>query len=346
MVDKTNNEILALHKTQQLNRLAEQLLKYWEINMKSIQLIQGGEMALVWKIETDQGPVCLKRLHRQEKKALFSIHAQVYLKKKGVRVPGIISNRKNQLYTKVGSYLFVLYEWIEGIHLTNNRNEDLERLMKGLANYHQSSIGYEAPPGVSIFSKLGNWPDHYLKRCQQLESWKNFAASTPHDPFSQLYLKEIDEFITSGRNTKKELLNSAYSSIVEETKKSPNLCHPDFGTGNTILNNDGHLWIIDLDTTCFDLQIRDIRMFLFSTLEDGVAWDETLFIKMIRYYQQEASLTESSKEIMLIDLQFPYELYKLVQNKYIQKSQVEEDDLMQAMEFERLRKKELRGLLR
>ena len=345
MIDKINKEILTHQKTQQLNHLAEQLVTYWDINLKSIQLIQGGEMALVWKIETDQGPVCLKRLHRREKKALFSIHAQVYLRKKGVRVPKIIPTKRNQLYTKVDSFLFVLYEWIEGVHLTTNHDKDLETLIRGLANYHQSSVGYEAPQGVSIFSKLGKWPDHYLKRCQQLESWKNFATATPNDPFSQLYLKEIDEFISSGKDTIKELLHSAYVSIVEDTKKAPNLCHPDYGTGNTLLGNDGHFWIIDLDTTCYDLQIRDIRMFLFSTLDDGVVWDEGLFNKMIRYYQLEAPITEKSKEIMLIDLQFPYELYKLVENKYIQKSNIEAVELEEAMEFERLRKKELRGLL-
>ena len=84
---------LTLEMQEKLLKLAELLLPNWNLNVESIEVIQGGQMALVWKFMTDEGPKCLKRIHRPEKKAVFSIHAQDYLAKKGMRVPGIISNK-------------------------------------------------------------------------------------------------------------------------------------------------------------------------------------------------------------------------------------------------------------
>lgn len=74
--------ILSPEEEKQLISLAESMIKHWDIHTTTIELIQGGQLALVWKIHTSDGLFCLKRIHRPEKKALFSIHAQDYLSKK------------------------------------------------------------------------------------------------------------------------------------------------------------------------------------------------------------------------------------------------------------------------
>ncbi len=70
------------------------MLQGWDVHAEKIDVIQGNQMALVWKVHTGSGAVCLKRIHRPEKKALFSIFAQDYLAKKGMNVPGILPNKK------------------------------------------------------------------------------------------------------------------------------------------------------------------------------------------------------------------------------------------------------------
>ena len=84
---------LSPEEEQKLVALAETMIQHWDIQATTIELIQGGQLALVWKIHTTDGPFCLKRIHRPEKKALFSIHAQDYLAKKGMRVPSIIPSK-------------------------------------------------------------------------------------------------------------------------------------------------------------------------------------------------------------------------------------------------------------
>ncbi|HET7658407.1 MAG TPA: phosphotransferase, partial [Bacillales bacterium] len=183
---------------EKLTILGKEIMKQWDIEVSQIEVIQGAQMALVWKVTTPDGPVCLKRMNRPEKKALFSIYAQNHLAEKGAHVPSIIITKEKQLYAKHGPFLFVVYEWIEGRPFDLSISEDVAWMMKGLAEYHLNSQGYRPPEGIQETSKLGQWPKHYTKRCKQMESWKLIAAQQPNDPFSQLYLETIDEFIEQG----------------------------------------------------------------------------------------------------------------------------------------------------
>ncbi|MGM0836813.1 MAG: CotS family spore coat protein [Bacillota bacterium] len=338
--------VLSPEEEQRLISLAETILKNWEVTVNQIEVVQGGQMALVWKIHTSEGPICLKRIHRPEKKALFSINAQNYLAMKGTRVPGIIPNKHGVLYTKHGPFLFVVYEWIEGRPFELTVQEDLEFIMKGLAEFHTASIGYRPPDGIPIFTKLGRWPNHYIKRCQQMETWKIMAQTMPEDPFSQLYLAEIDSFIQEGRSTLARLKQSEYPAWVSELKGSPTLCHQDYGTGNSLLGNDGQIWVIDLDTVSFDLPIRDLRKMIIPLLDTTGVWDEEQFHIMINAYESISPLTEKQKEIMFIDMLFPYELYDVIRERYVRKTPLLETELAEAFEYERIKSGALNQLIK
>ncbi|WP_242688916.1 CotS family spore coat protein [Bacillus sp. Cs-700] len=329
---------------EKLIKLAELLLPNWNVNVQSIEVIQGGQMALVWKFMTDEGPKCLKRIHRPEKKALFSIHAQDYLAKKGMRVPAIIPNRDGHLYTKHGPFLFVVYDWIEGRPFDLTVPTDLQWIMKGLADYHTESVGYTPPPTAPVFSKLGKWPKHYIKRCQQMESWKLIAEKSPDDPFCQLYLNEIDAYIASGRDTLTLLQQSHYPEWVKQCKQQPNLCHQDYGTGNTLLSND-QIWIIDLDTTTFDLPIRDLRKVIIPLMGDTGTWDQELFNLMLDSYEEQAPLTSEQKNVMYIDMLFPYELYETASERFGRKNEIMPEELLAAFEYEKRKTAQLSQFL-
>lgn len=334
-----------IKEKQRMVELGKQILKNWELTIHEIEVIQWGQITLVWKIKSDQGLICLKKLNRPEKNALFSIRAQEYLNKNGIRVPGIFPNKNNELYTMLGSSLFVAYDWIEGTHLTLTQAGELELLLKELATFHKASVGYQPPEGVPVVSKLGKWPEHYIKRCQHLESWKYLAKMKPEDPFSQTYLEEIDYFIQKGRDLHQKLLSSEYLTWVEKTKKAPNLCHPDYGTGNTLLGYDGHFWLIDLDTICFDLPIRDVRKMFESVIKSDSPWNDEVFYTILSAYESVIPLTRGQKKVLFIDILFPQELYSIAQKKYLFKETISNDELLTAIEFEKLKEKKLSHLL-
>ncbi|MDP5276420.1 CotS family spore coat protein [Chengkuizengella axinellae] len=344
-VEESGEYVLSPEEEQKLIHLAETIMNNWNMNVTNIEVIQGGQMAIVWKVHTETGPVCLKRIHRPEKKALFSIHAQDYLAKKGTRVPGIIPNQQNELYTKHGPFLFVVYEWIEGRPFELTVTEDLQFLMKGLADFHLATVGYLPPAGVPVFKKLGRWPNHYIKRCQQMETWKLVAKQFPDDPFSQTYIQEIDPFIKEGMDTLNRLLESGYMEWVQQIEATPNLCHQDYGTGNTLLDPEQQIWVIDLDTVSYDLPIRDLRKIVIPLLDTTGIWNDEQFNIMIEAYESVAPLTSEQKQIMFIDMLFPYELYDIIRERYVRKSPLLVDELLGGLEYERIKSRELNKLI-
>ncbi|WP_311775092.1 CotS family spore coat protein [Alkalihalobacillus sp. TS-13] len=343
-IDGEEQPELTPEMLERLQLLAEKLIVNWDFEVQSIELIQGGQMALVWKIMTEKGPRCLKRMNRPEKKSLFSIHAQDYLAKKGARVPGIIPTKQGSLYAKQGPFLFVLYDWIEGRQFDISVPEDMEWIMKGLAHYHLDSVGYKPLSGIPIFTKLGRWPNHYVKRCQQMQSWKLLAEKTPEDPFSVEYLKEIDYFIEFGREVLGKLQESHYPEWVAKCKESPNLCHQDYGTGNTLLSNE-EVWVIDLDTTTFDLPIRDLRKMIIPTMGDTGVWNDEVINHMLKGYESVNPLTPEQKKVMMIDMLFPYELHEVAREKYGKKNDVLAEEFTVAVEFERSKVQEINRIL-
>lgn len=329
---------------EQLIGLAASLLNKWDLHVQQIELIQGGQMALVWKVHTDKGPYCLKRIHRPEKKALFSIYAQDYLAKKGSRVPGIVPTRQDQLYTKHGPFLYLVYDWIEGRPFDLSVPEDQAWLMKGLAHYHLESIGYEPPEGIPVFSKLGQWPRHYIKRCRQMESWKHIASNATEDPFSELYLAEIDPHIQYGKQLIERLCSSHYEKWVSACRMKPGLCHQDYGTGNTLLS-DNRIWIIDLDTTTFDLPIRDLRKTIVPLMGDQVTWDRDLFHHLLASYEKVNPLSGDEKHVMFLDMLFPYELYETANERFGRKNDLPAEELQQALDYEKRKRSEIEPLI-
>ncbi|MBM7704376.1 CotS family spore coat protein [Metabacillus iocasae] len=346
LLNEQRESTLSLEEQAKLISIAEAMMVNWDLSVDRIEVIQGAQMGIVWKVFTSNGDAfCLKRIYRPEKKALFSIYAQNYLAKKGTKVPGIIPNKFGELYSKHDPFLFVVYEWIEGRPFELTANEDLEFIMKGLANFHLDSIGYQPPPGIPIFTKLGRWPNHYIKRCQQMETWKQIAQQMPDDSFSQLYLAEVDPFIAEGKETLQLLLNSGYHEWVNSIKHTPNLCHQDYGTGNSLLGPNGDIWVIDLDTVSFELPIRDIRKMIIPLLDTTGTWDDQTFNIMIDAYESVSPLTAEQKKIMFIDMLFPHQLYAVIRERFVRKTPLLGEKLSAAFEYEQIKSKALRNLI-
>lgn len=337
--------VLTPEEEAKLRELAEVIMQNWNVTVEEIEVIQGGQMALVWKIHTTEGPICLKRIHRPEKKALFSINAQNYLATKGARVPGIIRNNRDELFTKYGPFLFVVYDWIEGRPFEFTNEEDLHMIMKGLAEFHLWSKGYVPPEGVPIFKKLGRWQNHYIKRLQQMKTWKLAAAKMPDDPFCQTYLAEIDSVLEVGEETLKRLLSSHYKEWVNEELTNPTLCHQDYGTGNTLLGEDNDIWIIDLDTVSFDLPIRDLRKIIIPLMDTTTNWNKEEFQFMLDAYETVNPLTKEQKEVMFIDMLFPYEFYDIAREKFVRKTDILLEELEQGFQYEHIKTEALNSLL-
>lgn len=315
-------------------KTAAAVMKEYNAKPKDIQLIQGGSIKTVWKIVTAGGPLCLKRLNQSYDKALFSVNAQIYIKKSGGNVPGIIINRKGEALTTFNDQLFVLYEWLEGRDLDFGNPSDLRNAINGLAWFHLYSKGYLPAYDSRISTKLGKWPEQYASMLNKLDSWSQTAKPDTLQPSFSAYNAYTSSIIDIGRIALNLIKTSAYEEITAAGSGSTVLCHQDYGRGNALMTGKG-VYVLDLDGVTFDLPARDLRKIVGKTAENRSRWQLESINEIIGWYEEIHPLSKKEKVVLYIDLLFPHWYYGLVKNLFQAGKQVK------ASEIERTAKLEL-----
>lgn len=295
--------------------IALSVLKEYGIVPENLSLVQGGTVKTVWKLSSRGRPLCLKRLKQTLDKALFSVHAQIYIKNSGGKVPGVILNKSKEPIVQQNEQLFVLYEWIDGNDLDFSVPADLHKALQGLAHFHIASKGYIPAEQSRISSKLGKWPEQYESMKNKLLAWKKIADSNSSQPHYKAYSTYADSMAAIADQALERIGKSAYSTLTEAGSRSIVLCHQDFGRGNVLAAPDG-VYVLDLDGVTFDLPARDLRKIIGKNAENAGQWQAGAIRQILGWYAKINPMNEAEIEVLYADLLFPHWFFGLVKNQF------------------------------
>ncbi len=304
-----------IEQRMSLDDIARVVLAQYDINVVKTDIVQQGGIKTVWKVISNKGETCLKRLNKSTEKALFSVHAQMYIKENGGLVPGVIRNIANEPITYYHDELFVLYEWIDGKPLNFNKQEDFMAAMEGLALFHQCSKGYEPPEEARISTKLAKWPGQYRSMLNRMNDWKSMSEQKAGAAVYDAYAKWADPILTLGDTAIKYLERSRYHALSRDGGSSVVLCHQDFGKGNALLTPKG-VCVLDMDGVTYELAARDIRKISLKTMETQGEWNGQMQKNIISWYEKGRELTCDEKNMVYIDSLFPHAFFGSVKNQF------------------------------
>ncbi|MCX7708236.1 MAG: CotS family spore coat protein [Clostridia bacterium] len=308
-------EKAASNANEDLIKLSQEVLEFYNIKPDSISVIQGGSIKTVWKVMTGNGPVCLKRLKQTYDKAQFSVNAQIYIRNSGGKVPSILLAKDGQPIVQYNGQLFVLYEWLEGRSLDFTVRDDLVPSIQGLAAFHIASKGYVPPDNARVSSKLAKWPDQYASMKNRMLEWKEISRKNTTSPDHSAYLKHIDAIIDIADLALYLLGKSSYAKLTSPGSSSIVLCHQDFGRGNALLTNHG-VYVLDLDGVTYDLPARDLRKIIGKRAEGRNLWDKADINEVVKAYTEVHSLSREEMDIIFIDMVFPHWYFGLIKNMF------------------------------
>lgn len=308
-------EKATLNTNNDLDILAREVLKHYDLKPESVSVIQGGSIKTVWKVMTKTGPICLKRLKQTYDKALFSVNAQIYIKNAGGKVPAIIPAKNGQPIVQYNEQLFVMYEWIPGTSLDFNNNDDLKPSINGLAAFHTTSKGYIPPPDSRTSSKLSKWPEQYTSMKNRMLEWKEVSRKNASNAGHSAYLKHVDSMIDIADLALYLLERSAYLQLTAEKSPAVVLCHQDYGKGNALLTKAG-VYVLDLDGVTFDLPARDLRKIIGKRSENRNIWETSNIENILKYYGEVNPVSPQEKEVLYTDLVFPHWFFGLIKNMF------------------------------
>lgn len=297
--------------------LGKQLMtvNYPHLHILGIEVIQGGGIKTVWKVETSAGIVCLKRIRKSLPIIKFTTAAQAYLSTKGALVASIIPTKDYELYFVHEGYGLVLYSWIEGSDLDMEENEEhLDTGLKGLAQFHKDSVGFVPPADCTTYDRMGVWPEHYEKMLEEIKQWKT-ESEKQNSAFHQAYLNIADEMINMADQAVQLIKNSYYSEWVQEIGKYGYMCHQDYGKGNALQTENG-VYVLDLDNLAYDIPLRDVRKLIAGRMVELGYWDLVELERLISCYESIFPLTQEQRKIIYIDLLFPHKFYGYVKKPF------------------------------
>ncbi len=297
-----------------IEEMAQKVLDYYDLSVSDMQVIttKADKGGLIWKIETNLGPLSFKLLHRRPKRSLFSLGAQEYLvNEKKARVPPIIKTKSGEISVEMGGKLWFVADWIEPLTPVSKDLEGAKALCYALGEFHQLSKGYTPPKGSENPSRLYRWPKSYEKVVKKMDWFRNIARVYDEMPASSTILEVTDMFDEQARQALTRLQQSAYYDLATRGNTAWGLVHQDYGWSNGQMGPNG-MWIIDLDGVAYDLPIRDLRKLITGTVDDMGVWDVNWMKEMITAYHEANPIEDELYEILLIDMALPNEFYKNV----------------------------------
>lgn len=297
-----------------IEEMAQSVISHYDMSVSHMEVIttKADKGGLIWKIETNRGPLSLKLLHRRPRRSLFSLGAQEYLvKEKNARVPPIVKTKSGENFVEMGGKLWFVAEWIEPLTPVSKDLEGAKTLCYALGEFHQLSKGYTPPKGAENPSRLYRWPSSYEKVVKKMDWFRNIAKAYDEMPASQTILSITDIFEEQARQASERLKQSAYYELVARGNTEWGLVHQDYGWSNGQMGPNG-MWIIDLDGVAYDLPIRDLRKLITGTVDDMGVWDVNWMKQMIEAYHEANPIEDALYDILLIDMALPNEFYKNV----------------------------------
>ena len=329
----------------ELDDLAVRVLQDYGIMPQNISIVQSGGIKAVWKIETLDKTLCLKRLRQTFDKVLFSVHAQIYIKNNRGNVPEVVLNQSGQPVSQYNDQLFVVYEWLEGNDIDFNNSSDLEAALKGLAAFHKTSKGYQYPENARESSKFGKWPEQYTSMLNMFKEWKDFALKNRSDESHELFLKYVDSMIEAANLALELIDKSQYKRLSRPNSDLKVLCHQDFGKGNAISTTEG-IVILDLDSVTYDFSARDLRKIIGKLAIEDDLLSINKMNDILNWYSRENPITDDEKIILYIDLLFPHWFHGLVKNQYLNNKQIKPSKIEDVVRFEKSKIPLLRELIK
>lgn len=289
------------------------ILRNYDLNIIGAEKIRS-----VYKIITQNGDYCLKKISNGEKRAIKSISIMEYLKIHG------FNNVANPFYSitgekivKIKSSSYYITDWIDALEVDFDDPEHIIKSAQLLAEFHNKAKGFRTDT-VKIRSNIGKLPHLYDGMTASLNRLKEkLDLKTDKDSFDNIYHSNIDYYINQAQYASSIIKHSGYNELCENCKREMYICHDSFYYQNILKDDSDNYFLIDLESCLYDLPLVDLGKFLRRIMSNKKSlWSFDLCKRIVYEYGCVRKMDEKEYKVLLAVLIFPYKFYKLGKKNY------------------------------
>lgn len=295
------------------------ILNYYNLvvyDIESIKFKDTEKQRAVYKIVTDKGVKCLKKVYYYEDDLLFIYSVIEWLNSRGIYCPRFISTKNGLKFVKYCNNLFILTDWIEGRKCDYNNLDDIKAIAENLGKIHKCSKGFYPVDGSKLRVTDKDYLYSYNKHFLQLLELSNTAFRI-RDKFSKIYLENFDYNLYKARESIYILSKIDFSKNIGDDVSRNAICHLDYVNKNIIFSEDNNLYVIDFDRAMIDMPVHDINVFLKRILKrEKTSWNFDVFLSAIESYEKIRKLSYDEYMLLYAMLMFPQKYWKVSRDYY------------------------------
>jgi CotS family spore coat protein len=270
-----------------------------------------------YKVETDKGNICLKRMrHGKNKAHNGNLLVEELSNNNFLNTSKYIYTKEGRLFVTIDKLVFYVTEWINGKECDLGDIREAENCSKLLARFHIATNKIDTKK-FPIRNNLKNWPEVFSSNLNDLEKYKKIIQRKKiKSEFDLNYLNNIEGFYSRGMYLIELLNSSNYYKLSKAAMESRTICHDSFYYQN-IIKTEEKYYIIDLDSILIDLQINDLGKFIRRLMyKTEYQWNFEKALLIINAYNSIYKLSKDEYEVMIALIMFPHKFWKLGKKKY------------------------------
>ena len=301
--------------SQSERAILAEVLRHYDFHVDSVDKIRSA-----YKVCTDKGIFCLKRVSHGYRKAKKSYYIMKHLKERG------FENIAEYYYAKNGKALikkkdaaFYLTYWIEGRETSFSSKDEILRCSELLANLHNQAKNFKAPKHINIRSHTKKWKKTFIKCRDEIEEFKGHIDKLKlKAEFDYTYRSSMDYFRKEAEHAIKILDHSRYNELCEYYLNEGYVCHDSYYYQNILIDKEDRLFIIDLESCQYDIPMSDLGKLIRRILsKKKFRWDFDFCRRIIESYCKVRPMVKEEYEILLAMLIFPHKFWKLGKKRYV-----------------------------
>lgn len=299
---------------KEIEMLAE-IIKHYDFCTASVEKVRSA-----YKIRTDKGDFCLKRVSHGYAKARKSYALSCYLKENGFdNIAEYYKTKSGKAIVKYMDAAFYATLWVEGREASFSRMSDILKCSRLLAEFHNKAKAFKAPKHVKLKEHTGKWAKSFRRCKEDLEGFREHIDKLKlKADFDYKYRDAVDAFRKEAEFSLEILKHCNYGEMCRYYREEGCICHDSFYYQNIIVDENEKLYIVDLESSQRDIPVSDLGKLLRRVLsKKRYLWDFDLCRRIIEEYSREHPLAREEYELLLSMLVFPHKFWKLGRKRYI-----------------------------
>ena len=253
----------------------DNVLKNYDFNVLLVERVRSA-----YKIHTDSGNFCLKKVSRGYRKSKKSFYISKHLKDNGFsNVADYYPTKKNKLFVKINDTVYYLTYWIEGREADFKIPYEVLKCAEMLAEFHNHAKGFKKTKSIRIRSYYDKWTKIFERSIKEIHSFIiKIDKLDIKTEFDYIYKENIDYYVQEAKQAIEILKHSNCSLLRKHQKNQRYVCHDSYYYQNILIDKTDKMYIVDLESCCYNLPMSDLGKFIRRVLSKSkYKWDFRLW---------------------------------------------------------------------